>query len=215
MFDLPTSDGPVVAESIENVTFVPGDVRVESDVQDAVAAAGELRLTISCAGVGGSRRIGGREGVFPLDLFTRVVEINLFGTFNVLRLAAARMSTLDPVDGERGVVVNTASIAAFDGQIGQLSYAASKAAIVGTPPPAARDLASHLVRVVTIAPGTFDTPLLERLSPEIRTALGEAVPHPRRLGRPDEYASLVCHVIHNRRRGRSSAYRAQHPSRQR
>jgi NAD(P)-dependent dehydrogenase (short-subunit alcohol dehydrogenase family) len=197
MLDLPASDGAAVAGSMENTVFVPGDVRDEKDVRAAVDAAGDLRVAISCAGVGTGRRILGREGVIPMDLFARVVEVNLYGTVNVLRLSAERMSALEPIDGERGVIVNTASIAAFDGQIGQLSYAASKGAIVGMTLPAARDLASLMIRVATIAPGTFDTPLLARLSPDVRAALGDAIPHPRRLGRPDEYASLACHIIEN------------------
>jgi NAD(P)-dependent dehydrogenase (short-subunit alcohol dehydrogenase family) len=154
-------------------------------------------VAVSCAGIGVSRRIVGRDGVFPLGDFTRVIDVNLVGTFNVLRLAAERMSTLEAVDGERGVVVNTASIAAFDGQIGQVAYSASKAAIAGMTLPAARDLASHLIRVVTVAPGTFDTPLLATLSEEVRTSLGNAIPHPRRLGRPDEFAGLVRQVLEN------------------
>jgi NAD(P)-dependent dehydrogenase (short-subunit alcohol dehydrogenase family) len=197
MFDLPSSDGAAIAAELAGVSFVAGDVREEDDIAAAVAAADELRVAVSCAGVGGTRRIVGREGVIPADFFTRVIDINLVGTFNVLRLAAQRMSEQEPIAGERGVIVNTASIAAFDGQIGQLSYAASKGAIVGMTLPAARDLASLLVRVVTIAPGTFDTPLLARLTPEVRAALGEAVPHPRRLGDPGEYGSLVCHIVEN------------------
>jgi NAD(P)-dependent dehydrogenase (short-subunit alcohol dehydrogenase family) len=197
ILDLAASNGAGVAGSMDNVAFVPGDVRDESNVRNAIEAAGELRVAVSCAGIGVSHRIVGRNGVFPLDLFTRVIDVNLVGTFNVLRLAAQSMAVLDPVDGERGIVVNTASIAAFDGQIGQLAYSASKAAIAGLTLPAARDLASQLIRVVTIAPGTFDTPLLATLDSDVKTMLGSATPHPRRLGRPDEYAGLVCHIIEN------------------
>jgi NAD(P)-dependent dehydrogenase (short-subunit alcohol dehydrogenase family) len=168
-----------------------------SGALDAAVASGPLRIVVNCAGIGGSMRVVGREGPMPLEQFRRVVDVNLIGTFNVLRLGAARMAAGDPLDGERGVIVNTASIAAYEGQVGQTPYAASKAGIVGLTIAAARDLASLLIRVVTIAPGTFDTPLLGRLPEEIREGLAAVVPHPRRLGRPPEYAALVAHIVEN------------------
>ena len=198
IFDLPSSPGEqAAAEMGERVSFVPGDVTSEEDARRAVAASGELRVLVNCAGIGSAGRIVGRDGPYPLDRFRRVIEVNLIGTFNVLRLAAARMAELEPVDGERGVVVNTASIAAFEGQIGQVAYTASKAGIVGLTICAARDLASQLVRVCTIAPGTFDTPLLGGLDERIRESLAAGIPHPRRLGQPPEYAQLACHIVEN------------------
>lgn len=198
ILDLPSSPGAEVAARYgDPVTFVPGDVTSEDDAKRAVAAAGDLRIAVNCAGIGSGARIVGREGPFPLDVFRRVVEVNLTGTFNVLRLAAARMAELDPVDGERGVIVNTASVAAFEGQVGQAAYTASKAGIVGLTICAARDLASLLIRVCTIAPGTFDTPLLGRLDERFRRTLAEAIPHPRRLGRPEEYAQLAGQIVEN------------------
>lgn len=196
IFDLPRSSGEHVAARL-NSHFVPGDVTSEEDAQRAVDAAPNLRVTVNCAGIGSAARIVGRDGAFPLAEFRRTIDINLVGTFNVLRLAAVRMAGLEPIDGERGVIVNTASVAAFEGQIGQAAYAASKAGIAGLTICAARDLAQHQIRVVTIAPGTFDTPLLAQLSDDYIQALGKAVPHPSRLGRPDEYASLVAHIVEN------------------
>jgi len=198
LFDLPTSAGEDVARELGSAArFVAGDVTSEEDARAAVAAAGDLRIAVNCAGIGAGARIVGRDGPFPLDRFRRVIEVNLVGTFNVLRLAAARMAELEPVDGERGVIVNTASIAAFEGQVGQAAYAASKAGIVGLTICAARDLATLQVRVCTIAPGTFDTPLLGRLDERFRQSLGDAIPHPRRLGRPPEYAMLAAHIVEN------------------
>jgi NAD(P)-dependent dehydrogenase (short-subunit alcohol dehydrogenase family) len=198
LFDLPTSAGEEVARELGSAArFVAGDVTSEEDALAAVAAAGDLRIAVNCAGIGAGARIVGRDGPFPLDRFRRVIEVNLVGTFNVLRLAAARMAELEPVDGERGVIVNTASIAAFEGQVGQAAYTASKAGIVGLTICAARDLATLQVRVCTIAPGTFDTPLLGRLDERIRQSLADAIPHPRRLGRPPEYAMLVGHIVEN------------------
>jgi NAD(P)-dependent dehydrogenase (short-subunit alcohol dehydrogenase family) len=139
----------------------------------------------------------GKQGVYPLEKFERIVRINLIGTFNVLRLAAERMSRLDPVGEERGVIVNTASIAAFDGQIGQAAYSASKGGVVGMTLPIARDLASAQIRVVTIAPGLFDTPLLAGLPEEARISLGKQIPHPSRLGQPTEFAALALHIVAN------------------
>jgi NAD(P)-dependent dehydrogenase (short-subunit alcohol dehydrogenase family) len=198
LFDLPTSAGEAVARELgEAATFVPGDVTSEDDARAAVAAAGDLRIAVNCAGIGSGARIVGRDGPYPLERFRRVIEVNLVGTFNVLRLAAARMAEQEPVDGERGVIVNTASIAAFEGQVGQAAYTASKAGIVGLTICAARDLASLLIRVCTIAPGTMDTPLLGGLDERFRQSLAEAIPHPRRLGRPPEFAALAAHIVEN------------------
>ena len=198
IFDLPSSAGAEVARQLgSDASFVAGDVTSEEDAKAAVAAAGDLRIAVNCAGIGSGARIVGREGPFPLDRFRRVIEVNLIGTFNVMRLAAARMAEQEPIDGERGVVVNTASIAAFEGQVGQAAYTASKAGIVGLTICAARDLASLLVRVCTIAPGTFETPLLGGLDERFRQTLADAIPHPRRLGQPPEYALLAAHIVEN------------------
>src|ERR1700730_9335817 len=197
ILDLASSAGADVAARLPNAKFVAGDVRDELDVQKAVDSAGELRIAVSCAGIGGSHRILGQDGLITLELFRRVVETNLFGTFNVLRLGAQRMAMLDPIENERGVIVNTASIAAYEGQIGQIPYAASKAGIVGLTLPAARDLASQLIRVMTIAPGVFDTPLLGRISDDVRGRLSKAIPHPKRLGQPVQFAALVRHIVEN------------------
>ncbi len=182
-------------------TFVRADVSNPEQVQAAVDRAtsmGTLRAAISCAGIGIAMRTIGRDGT-PHDLgaFQKIISVNLFGTFNILRLAASAMAKNEPQDGERGVVVNTASVAAFDGQIGQVAYSASKGGIVGLTLPAARDLAKSQIRVVTIAPGTFDTPLLASLGEEIRAALAATIPHPSRLGRPDEFGALACHIVEN------------------
>jgi NAD(P)-dependent dehydrogenase (short-subunit alcohol dehydrogenase family) len=190
LFDLPASAGDEVARELgPAASFVPGDVTSEEDARAAVAAAGDLRIAVNCAGIGSWSRIVGRDGPYPLDRFRRVIEFNLVGTFNVLRLAAASMAELEPVDGERGVIVNTASIAAFEGQAGRAAYSASKAGIVGLTVCAASDLAELLIRVCTIAPGTFDTPLLG--------GNGNGHAHPRRLGRPPEYALLAAHIVEN------------------
>jgi 3-hydroxyacyl-CoA dehydrogenase / 3-hydroxy-2-methylbutyryl-CoA dehydrogenase len=178
------------------------DVTNESDVEAAVAGALEtfesLRFTASCAGVGWAERVVGREGPAQLQPFDTVVHVNLIGTFNVLRLAAAAMAQNEPDDGgERGAVVMTASIAAFDGQIGQAAYSASKGGVVGLTLPAARDLSRLGIRVCTIAPGTFDTPLLAALPEEQRAKLGEQIPFPPRLGRPTEFAQLALHIAEN------------------
>jgi NAD(P)-dependent dehydrogenase (short-subunit alcohol dehydrogenase family) len=199
--DLPSSQGKDVATRLgSEVVFVPGDVTDEDEMAAAVAAAqelGTLRAVVNCAGIGNAFKTVGKKGAFPLDAFRRVVEVNLIGTFNVLRLGAEAMATTEPVDGERGVVVNTASVAAFDGQIGQASYSASKGGIVGMTLPIARDLASLQIRVCTIAPGLFETPLLGQLPQEARDSLGAQVPHPSRLGQPEEYAALVQHIVEN------------------
>ncbi|MEW6320080.1 MAG: 3-hydroxyacyl-CoA dehydrogenase [Acidobacteriota bacterium] len=182
--------------------FAQADVTSERDVQAAVelavSAFGGLHGVVNAAGIGPAAKVLGRNGPHPLDLFEKTVRINLVGTFNVLRLAAARMvqNTPEP-SGERGVIVNTASIAAYDGQIGQPAYAASKGGIVGLTLPVARELAASGIRCVTIAPGIFDTPLLAALPEAARASLGQQVPFPSRLGRPDEYAALVRHIVEN------------------
>jgi len=197
--DLPNSDGEAVAKEIGGA-FAPGDVTSETDLAAAVAAAkalGPLRVLVNCAGIGTAIRTVTKSGPHPLDFFQKVIEVNLIGTFNAIRLAAAEMVTTDEVDGERGVIVNTASAAAYDGQIGQAAYSASKGGIVGMTLPIARDLASLKVRVMTIAPGLFETPLLGMLPQEARDALGAQVPHPARLGQPPEFAALVAHIVEN------------------
>jgi NAD(P)-dependent dehydrogenase (short-subunit alcohol dehydrogenase family) len=197
--DLDEERGEQLATALgEPVTFVRTDVTDPDSVQRAVEAAGELRISVSCAGIGWGERVAGRRGVHDLAAFEKVIAVNLLGTFNVLRLSAAAMLGNMPGDsGERGVCINTASIAAFDGQIGQIAYAASKGGIVGMTLPAARDLAAAGIRVCTIAPGTFETPLLSGLSEETRAVLGEAVPFPSRLGHPAEFAALAAHVVEN------------------
>ncbi|GAA3383344.1 SDR family NAD(P)-dependent oxidoreductase [Cryptosporangium minutisporangium] len=202
VLDLPGSDGEKVAADLgPRCRFVPADVTSESDVAAALDAVDEtgvpLRAVVSCAGVATPGRILGRHGPHPLERYERVVRINLVGTFNVLRLAAERIAAVDPVDGERGVVVLTASIAAFEGQIGQAAYASSKAGVHGLTLCAARDLAQHRIRVCAIAPGTFETPMLLGLPEAARDSLGAQIPHPSRLGRPDEYADLVAAVVGN------------------
>ncbi len=164
---------------------------------DLAESLGPLRVTVNCAGIGNAIKTVGKQGAFPLAEFQRVVNINLVGTFNVLRLAAERIAKTDPIEGERGVIINTASVAAFDGQIGQAAYSASKGGVVGMTLPIARDLASMLIRVVTIAPGLFKTPLLAGLPEPAQESLGKQVPHPSRLGDPAEYGSLAAHIVSN------------------
>ncbi len=179
------------------------DVADAASAEQAVAAArdahGAARILINCAGIAPAARIVGRSGPMPLADFARVIQVNLIGSFNLLRLAAADMAPLEPgEDGERGVIVNTASVAAFDGQIGQAAYAASKGGIAALTLPAARELARFGIRVVTIAPGIFETPMLKGLPEAVQQSLGASVPFPKRLGRPEEYAALVRHVLDNR-----------------
>jgi 3-hydroxyacyl-CoA dehydrogenase / 3-hydroxy-2-methylbutyryl-CoA dehydrogenase len=201
--DLNAERGGELAEELgERASFAHADVTQPQTVEAAVAlaaqAGGGLRISVCCAGIGHGERVAGRRGAHALEPFEKVIAVNLIGTFNVLRLAAAAMLGNEPLDsGERGVCINTASIAAFDGQIGQVSYSASKGGIVGMTLPAARDLAVGGVRVCTIAPGTFETPLLGELSEETQRALGEAVPFPSRLGQPSEYAALAAHIVEN------------------
>jgi len=201
IIDLPSSPGETLAAELgDKVRFCAADVRNEAQVQAAIAAAqelGDLRIVVNCAGVGTPGRVVGRNGPMDLDSFRNVIDINLVGTFNVIRLAAAAMLANEPVDGDRGIIVMTASIAAYDGQIGQAAYAASKGGIVALTLSAARDLADKLIRVVTVAPGTFATPMLAGLADEVTAALEAQVPHPSRLGQPREYASLVAHIIDN------------------
>jgi NAD(P)-dependent dehydrogenase (short-subunit alcohol dehydrogenase family) len=199
--DLPSSPGARAAEGLGgDAVFVPTDVTDAASVQAAVDRAGELgplRIAVNCAGIGTPGRVLGKGGPLPLEQFARVVTVNLVGTFNVLRLAAAAMVETEAVGGERGVIVNTASAAAFDGQIGQAAYSASKGGVVGMTLPVARDLADKLIRVMTIAPGLFDTPMLQGLPEPARQSLAAQVPMPSRLGDPSEFAALVRHICEN------------------
>jgi NAD(P)-dependent dehydrogenase (short-subunit alcohol dehydrogenase family) len=201
IFDLPSSKGEEVAKELgDRVRFAPGDVTDPESVAAALDVAdslGPLRVVVNCAGTGDATRVLSKHGVYPLENFQRVVNINLVGTFNVLRLGAERIANTELLGEERGVIINTASVAAFDGQIGQAAYSASKGGVVGMTLPIARDLASKGIRVVTIAPGLFDTPLLAMLPEEARKSLGGQVPHPSRLGKPDEYGSLAVHIVEN------------------
>lgn len=200
ILDLPSSNGEAVAAEI-NGTFVAADVTDPAAVEkalDAAEAKAPLRALVHCAGKGGAVRLVDRDGnPGSLEDYENVVRINLIGTFNVLRLTAARMAKNEDLDGERGVCVLTGSVAAFEGQIGQIPYASAKAGIVGMTLVAARDLASKHIRVTTIAPGLFDTPILERLPEKVRTSLASNIPHPSRLGVPEEFASLAQHIISN------------------
>ncbi|MVA76809.1 SDR family NAD(P)-dependent oxidoreductase [Auraticoccus sp. F435] len=200
LVDLPSSPGAEVAAGLPRAEFVPADVRDEEQVEAAVdraAALGTLRVAVSCAGVATPGRILSRRGVLPLEAFRSVVEVNLVGTFNLLRLAAERMSGNEPLDGDRGLVVMTASVAAYDGQVGQAAYASSKGGVVALTLTAARDLAQHAIRVATIAPGVMETPMMAGLGEEVRSSLEALVPHPPRLGRPEEYALLVEQLVAN------------------
>ena len=203
--DLPSSNG----ESIPGVTFAAADVTNEDQVRAAIAKATKpLRIVVNCAGIATAERTLGKEGPMPLDHFERVIRVNLIGTFNVIRLAAEAMALTEPVasaglngsvqgEAERGVIVNTASVAAFDGQIGQAAYSSSKGGVAAMTLPIARELAPRLIRVMTIAPGIFDTPMMAGLPQAARDSLGQQVPHPSRLGRPEEYAALVKHIVEN------------------
>ncbi|WP_431920757.1 3-hydroxyacyl-CoA dehydrogenase [Amycolatopsis tucumanensis] len=199
--DLPSSQGEAVAKELgDGVVFAAADVTDEAQVSaalDAAEALGTLRIAVNCAGIGNAHKTVGKQGPFPLDGFTKVINVNLVGTFNVIGLAAERIAKTEPVGEERGVIVNTASVAAFDGQIGQAAYSASKGGIVGMTLPIARDLASLKIRVVTIAPGLFHTPLFATLPEEAIASLGAQVPHPSRLGDPAEFAALARHIVEN------------------
>ncbi|MEV7134521.1 SDR family NAD(P)-dependent oxidoreductase [Arthrobacter sp. NPDC093128] len=217
LVDLPSSRGEAAAAELNaraaelnvpaapSAVFVPADVTSEDQVQaavDAAVALGPLRIVVNCAGIATPGKVLGRDGVLPLDTFNRVIQINLVGTFNVIRLAAAAMAATEPAvtelgGPERGVIIITASVAAFDGQIGQPAYAASKGAVAAMTLPIARELARSLIRVVTIAPGIFETPMMAGLPQEAQDSLGRQVPHPSRLGRPAEYASLAAHIVDN------------------
>ncbi len=195
-------------DAAQQVAKQTSGVAIRCDVSDAQAAAeaikqareknGPARILINCAGIGIGRRIVGKDGPMPLEDYSRVIQVNLIGTFNMLRLAAADMSTLDPMeDGERGVIVNTASIAAYEGQVGQAAYASSKGGIVALTMPAARELSQFGIRVLAIAPGVFHTPLLGKLPQEVQDSLGAAIPFPKRLGRPEEFSDMVAHAVQN------------------
>ncbi|MGA2126834.1 MAG: SDR family NAD(P)-dependent oxidoreductase [Xanthobacteraceae bacterium] len=200
VLDINKKGADAVAAEIGGLA-VAADVVSEESVTQAIEAAevahGVTRVLVNCAGTGDAIRIVGKKGVFPLAAFKRIIDINLIGTFNVLRLVAARLSVAAPIGEERGVIINTASVAAFDGQIGQASYSASKAGVAGMTLPIARDLAQYGIRVMTIAPGLFLTPLLMSLSEEARASLGAQVPFPSRLGDPSEYANLAVHIVEN------------------
>jgi NAD(P)-dependent dehydrogenase (short-subunit alcohol dehydrogenase family) len=203
ILDLESSSGAIVAKDLGDAArFYAADVTDEEQVRTVVASAvdafGGVHVNVNCAGVGFPGRVLTREGkANDLERYEFVVRVNLIGTFNVLRLAAEQMATQEPEGEERGVIVNTASVAAFDGQIGQAAYSSSKGGIVGMTLPVARDLATKLIRCVAIAPGTFDTPMLAGLPEEARKKLAAEVPHPRRLGLPEEYAALALHVVSN------------------
>jgi NAD(P)-dependent dehydrogenase (short-subunit alcohol dehydrogenase family) len=199
--DLNAEKGEALAKEIGG-RFIEANVTEPEPVQTAVDAAAEadggLRISVCCAGIGWAQRTASRKGPHDLEIFHNVIKVNLIGTFNVLRLACTAMSENEPdEEGERGVCINTASIAAWDGQIGQVAYSASKGGVVGLTLPAARDMAGRGVRVATIAPGLFDTPLLAALPAEQRQALGAGIPFPSRLGRPDEYGQLACEIVTN------------------
>ena len=201
--DRPSSKGEALAAELgERALFAPADVTSEAEVQAAIDAAakqfGTINVVVNCAGIGTANRTVTKAGPFPLDLFEITIKVNLIGTFNVIRLTAQKMSSNERNDeGERGVIVNTASVAAFDGQIGQAAYAASKGGVVGMTLPIARDLASLGIRVCTIAPGTFDTPMLAMAPDAIRQGLAAQIPFPSRLGRPAEFAALARHIVEN------------------
>lgn len=203
ILDRPQSNGADLAQELgRDALFTPADVTKADEVAGAVASTierfGTIHIAVNCAGVGAAMRTITKQGPMPLEVFRKVVEINLIGTFDVTRLAAAQMAKNEPnEEGERGVIINTASAAAFDGQIGQAAYSASKGAIVGMTLPIARDLASLGIRIVTIAPGTFDTPLLGLLPEPQRQALAAQIPFPSRLGKPSEFAMLARHIVEN------------------
>lgn len=197
-FDLP--DAIATAEQTDGITYVEADVTdgnaLRPAVEQAASSGAPLRIVVNCAGIGPSSRILSKKGTHDLDLFHKVVNINLVGTFNVMTLAAEAIAATAPLeDDQRGVVINTASVAAIEGQIGQIAYSASKGGVVGMTVPAARDLASHGIRVMTIAPGIIDTPMLATVSDEFRAGLASGVPFPKRLGRPDEYAELAVNIV--------------------
>lgn len=210
LIDLPRSNGTELARELggqreKSAVFVPANVLDDQEVAEAVEIAaqlGPLRVVVNCAGIATPGKVLGREGVLPIEAFVRVIQVNLIGTFNVLRLAAAKLVENTPILGEfgteeRGVIINTASVAAYDGQIGQAAYAASKGAVAAMTLPVARELARSLVRVMTIAPGIFETPMMAGLPQEAQDSLAAQVPHPSRLGKPAEFAALVEHIVAN------------------
>ena len=201
ILDLPSSEGEKAAIALgPTARFVPADVTDEEAVQAAVDTAstlGPLRVVVNCAGIATAEKVIGRGGLIPLDHFERVIRVNLIGTFNVVRLAAAAIAETEPVGEERGVIVNTASVAAFDGQIGQPAYSASKGGVAAMTLPLAREFARSLIRVMTIAPGIFETPMMAGLPQAAQDSLAAQVPHPSRLGRPAEYAALVRAIVEN------------------
>ena len=201
ILDLPSSEGEKAAIALgPTARFVPADVTDEEAVQAAVDTAstlGPLRVVVNCAGIATAEKVIGRDGLIPLDHFERVVRVNLIGTFNVVRLAAAAIAETEPVGEERGVIVNTASVAAFDGQIGQPAYSASKGGVAAMTLPLAREFARSLIRVMTIAPGIFETPMMAGLPQAAQDSLAAQVPHPSRRGRPAEYAALVRAIVEN------------------
>ena len=202
VIDIDAAAAAAVADAIGGLAL-PGDITDPDAMAAAVAAAGErlgpVRVLVGCAGIGGARRVVGRDGPMPLAEFERIVRVNLIGTFNMIRLAGAAMAAAAPLDdGERGVIVSTASVAAFEGQVGQAAYAASKGGITALTLPVAREFAGFGVRVVTVAPGLFLTPLLHALPEDVQKSLGDSIPFPRRLGAPEEFAALVRHAVENR-----------------
>lgn len=201
ILDLPTSEGEKAATALgPNARFVAADVTDEDQVQAAVdtaSALAPLRVVVNCAGIATAEKVLGRDGLIPLEHFERVIRVNLIGTFNVVRLAAAAIAQTEPVGEERGVIVNTASVAAFDGQIGQPAYSASKGGVAAMTLPLAREFARSLIRVMTIAPGIFETPMMAGLPQAAQDSLAAQVPHPSRLGKPSEYASLVRAIVDN------------------
>jgi NAD(P)-dependent dehydrogenase (short-subunit alcohol dehydrogenase family) len=201
VFDINEAGAASVAKDIGGVGIacdVASADGAKAGIEKAKAAHGAARILVNCAGVGPAKRIVGRDGPMPLEDFERVIRINLIGTFNMMRLVAADMQTVEPfADGERGVIVSTASVAAFEGQIGQAAYASSKGGVAALTMPAARELSQFGIRVLAIAPGIFATPMLTALPQETQDSLGASVPFPKRLGRPSEYAALVLHCVHN------------------
>jgi NAD(P)-dependent dehydrogenase (short-subunit alcohol dehydrogenase family) len=202
LVDMQSDLGEATAKELgDAAAFTMADVTDEAQVQAAVDKAvetfGGLHIAVNCAGIGWAQRIVDRSGPHDLGVFTKIVTVNLIGTFNVSRIAAAKMVDNEPEDGERGVIINTASIAAFDGQIGQVAYSASKGGVVAMTLPIARDLAGRQIRCVTIAPGTMNTPMLAMLPEETRAALADGIPHPKRLGEPSEFGALARHIAEN------------------
>lgn len=202
IFDRNKEAADHVANEINGIALVcdvTNSQDIESAVQKAQSLHGVARICVNCAGIVQSKRMVGKQGPLPLDEFEQVIKINLVGTFNLMRIAAAAMMTADPIgpSGERGVIINTASIAAFEGQIGQTAYSASKGGVVALTLPAARELSQFGIRVMTIAPGLVDTPMFDKIPPEARQALADSVPFPKRLAHPEEYARLVLHIVEN------------------